>query len=283
MTTGQRGAFGMALGLALVVASTAQASNPCIGDAKATFTDCKGDCKEAYQTAKDACLNRDHDCVEGCRAGRYECILNTNLDEDLATCRQNLRDAKEACHAGPPEDLDACIDAAQVTGFLCRRTARKTHKPAISACRAGFRACAKACPETGTEVIDKVQCKADAKAAHLACKAGCREEFQEQKDLCLNRDHECVEGCRAGRDSCRQPFEDQLDAAIASCNATKTAAKTQCETDHPEGSQERADCITAALVVAFQCRDQAREDQKPNFAACRAGFVSCAQACPPAS
>ena len=42
-------------------------------------------------------------------------------------------------------------------------------------------------------------------------------------------------------------------------------------------------CIEQARVVAFQCRDQAREDAKPGFAACRAGFKTCVQACPPAS
>jgi len=286
MTTTRRRAsqLGIAIGLGLLAAAaTAQAGNPCIGDAKTTFTDCKADCKEAYQTAKDACLNRDHDCVEGCRAGRAECILNTNLDEDLTTCRNNLRAAKEDCHNGPPEELDGCIDGAQVTAFLCRRTARKTAKPAITACRVGFRACAKACPTVGDVVIDKVQCKIDAKNAYLGCKADCREAFLEQKDLCLNRDHACVEGCRAGRDSCRQQPEDDLDAAIASCNATKTAAVTQCENDHPPGSQELADCKTDAYVAAFQCRDQAREDAKPYFTACRAGFQACAEACPPAS
>ena len=115
------------VGIALAIgfaAAPARAGNPCIGDAKETFTDCKGDCKEDYQAAKDACLQRDHDCVEGCRAGRAECILNTSLDEDLATCRTNLRDAKDACRAGDPAQLDSCIDEAQVTAFLCRRTAR---------------------------------------------------------------------------------------------------------------------------------------------------------------
>ena len=271
------------IGIALAIgfaAAPARAGHPCVGDAKETFTAGKGDCKEDYQSAKDACLQRDHDCVEGCRAGRAECILNTSLDEDLATCRTNLRAAKDACHAGDPAQLDSCIDEAQVTAFLCRRTARKTANPFITACRLGFRACAKACPTTGTEVIDKVACKTDAKNAYLGCKDGCRDDFQEQKDLCLGRNHACVENCRAGRDACREPVENDLDAAVASCNATKTAAVNQCKADFPDGSQEREDCITNALVVAFRCRDQAREDAKPRFEACRAGFTACAEACP---
>ena len=270
------------IGIALAIgfaAVPARAGNPCIGDAKETFTDCKGDCKEGYQAAKDACLQRDHDCVEGCRAGRAECIDQTSLDEDLAACRDTLRAAKDVCRAGDPAQLDSCIDAAQVQAFLCRKTARKDARPAILACRAGFRACAKACPTTGNEVIDKVACKLDAKNAYLACKADCREEFQSQKDLCLGRDHACVEGCRAGRDACRQPVEDQLDAAIDTCNATKSSEVAGCKNTFPEGPDRDA-CILDALVKAFQCRDQAREDAKPSFESCRAGFVACAQACP---
>jgi hypothetical protein len=277
-----RGGFAVAFAL-LMASSAAHAGNPCIGDAKETFTDCKGDCKESYQTAKDACLQRDHDCVEGCRAGRAECILSTSLDEDLTACRDTLRAAKDQCrsdNAGDDAAIDQCIDAAQVTAFLCRKAARTAARPAITACRAGFRACAQACPTTGNEVIDKPACKLAAKDAYLDCKAGCREEFQTQKDLCLGRDHACVENCRAGRDACRQPVEDQLDAAIASCNATKASEVAACKNNFPEGPDRDA-CILDALVKAFQCRDQAREDAKPGFESCRAGFVACAQACPP--
>jgi len=273
--------IGIAIGFGLLVGATgARAGDPCIADARLTFLDCKADCKEGYQIAKDACRNKDHDCMEGCRAGRYECILETSLDEDLLACRTTLRQAKEQCradHAGDADAIDACVDAKQVDAFLCRRTARTDAKPSIAACRAGFRACAQACPANPqtSQNIDKVQCIIDAKSGYVACTADCREGFQEQKDLCLNRDHACVEGCRAGRDACRDPKEDQLDAAIASCNATKTQAVAACGDDQ--------DCITDALVAAFQCRDQARENAKPGFESCRAGFQACAEACPPAS
>ena len=294
MRTGPRGTgtvigIGIAVGLGLLVgAPLARADNPCISDAKLTAVDCKAGCKEGFQITKDGCRNKDHACMEGCRAGRYECILATPLDEALLVCRNDLRQAKEDCRNDPnndtPEEVDACIDGAQVTAFLCRRNARLASKPAIAACRAGFRACAQACPPNPDPAlnVDKAQCLIDAKNAYLACRADCREAFQEQKDLCLNRDHACVEDCRVKRDVCRDPKEDALDAAIASCNATKTAAVTQCENDHPPG-QEREDCITDALVAAFQCRDQARENARPGFEQCRAAFVTCAEACPPAS
>jgi hypothetical protein len=62
-------------------------------------------------------------------------------------------------------------------------------------------------------------------------------------------------------------------------NATKSAAVAGCKNDFPEGPDRDA-CITDALVVAFQCRDQGAEDAKPRFEACRAGFKACAEACP---
>jgi hypothetical protein len=289
MTTEQlTSRIAIALGLALALGATgARASNPCIDDAKQTFTECKDGCKEGYQVAKDACLNRDHDCVEGCRAGREECVLASNLDEDLTACRDSLRDAKATCRANNAEGsdaLDQCIDQAQVVAFLCRKAARQSNKPAIAACRAGFRGCARACPpgSAGT-AIDPVQCKLDAKNGYLQCKADCREGFQQQKDLCLNRNHDCVEGCRAGRDTCRQPVEDQLDTDIAACNATRDTEVANCKSLYQDGDPQQAICITNAQVDGFQCRDQARENAKPGFQACRDGFQACATACPPAN
>jgi hypothetical protein len=278
-----------ALGLALLLAApAARAADPCIADAKQEYSESKTQCKEDYQTAKDACLNRDHACVEGCRAGRAECVDATSVDEDLAACRDDLRDAKAACRAAHPEgsaELDQCIDQAQVVAFQCRKGARKAAKPALSACRTGFRACAKSCPPPATPSSgeDVRQCKLDAKTVYRTCKLDSREAFQSQKDLCLNRDHTCVEGCRAGRDACRQPVEDQLDADRAACNATRDAAVQNCKDLYADGTPERDACITNAQVDAFQCRDQARETARPNFQACGDGFKSCAEACPAAS
>jgi hypothetical protein len=283
MTSRIASPLGAALGLTLLFGSTtAQASDPCVADAKQEYKEAKAQCKEDYQAAKDACLNRDHACVEGCRAGRAQCVDETNLDEDLLVCRDNLRAAKANCRATWPEgsnELDTCIDEAQVVAFLCRKDARTDAKPALRACRAGFRACAEACPPGSGSPDDVYQCKVDAKNAYLTCRSDARENFQAQKDLCRNRDHDCVEGCRAGRDGCREPFEDQLEADIAACNQTrKNEVDNVCPTD-PDPEQ----CVIDANIAAFQCRDQAREDQRPNFEACRAGFQSCAQACPPAS
>jgi TPP-dependent indolepyruvate ferredoxin oxidoreductase alpha subunit len=67
--------------------------------------------------------------------------------------------------------------------------------------------------------------------------------------------------------------QSALDAAVAQCKATLQAAKAACNGDPT--------CIEQVEVVAFQCRDDARDAAKPGFASCRAGFKSCVQACPP--
>jgi hypothetical protein len=283
MTTRRRYGTGFVLSgtLLLTAAALPAAADPCLGDATQQFVECKAGCKETLQAAKDGCLNRDHECVEICRAVREECRLATGLDAALLVCRNDLRAAKDACRASHPEDspeLDACIDAAQVDGYECRRAARVAARPALGLCRTAFRDCAKACPppDDPSEVVDPVQCKLDAKADAKLCKAACREERQVQRDLCLDRDHVCVEGCRSGRDACRQPVEDTREAAIASCNATRDTTVAGCA----EGDSA---CVEAAFVAAFQCRDAAREAARPNLEACGDGFQACAGSCPPAS
>jgi hypothetical protein len=251
-----------------------------VSDAKQQFVECKTDCKEGLQVAKDDCFARDHACMEVCRAGRDECRLASGLDAALLVCRDALRAAKDDCrslHAEGSPELDACIDDAQVVAFLCRRGARSAARPALGLCRADFRTCAKACPPPAepSDVIDPAQCKLDAKAAAKDCKLACREERQVQRDLCLDRDHVCVEGCRSDRDGCRQPIEDQRDADIAACNATRDADLAACAGD-PQ-------CIEDARVAAFQCRDTAREGARPGIQGCRDAFHACAEACPPAS
>lgn len=272
--------LGVALGLSLVAVGAARAGNPCVGDAREQFTDDYAQCKEDYQVAKDNCVNKDHACVEACRAGREQCVIASGLPDDLEQCRTDLYAAKQTCRSNNPPDssaLDQCIDAAQVDAFVCRQDARRTAKPAIRACRTGFRACVQACPApaAGDPVVDKAACKKQARTDYLQCKQDAREAFQTQKDLCLNRDHACVEDCRAGRDACRQPIEDQLESDIATCNAARDITVQGCNGDQG--------CIDDANIAAFVCRDAAREAARPGFADCRDAFQTCATACPPAS
>ena len=272
----------LAAALVLVQGPTALASDPCVGDAKLEHHACKADCKEGLQLAKDNCKNRDHTCMEECRAVRADCRFLTGIDEALAECRADLHVAKQACrdaHAGDPDGIDNCIDNVQVVAFLCRRAARNAAKADLSVCRSEFRVCARECALPPGEPIDTVQCKLEAVEAYKTCKGDCREEFQTQKDLCLGRDHACVEVCRAQRDADRQPIEEALDAAITSCNTDRNTGVADCTAAYAEGTPERETCIVNVLVDAFQCRDAAREAAKPGFAAARDAFVTCAGAC----
>jgi hypothetical protein len=287
-----RVALTVAFGCALTTGAWAGQTGQCIKAASVEYRECKGVCKEDYQIAKDACLNKDHICVEACREERAECREATGFDAAIDACNDEKEAAIATCKtlyaAGTPE-RDQCIDNAQLAGFQCRDGVREELKDDLTACRKGdpalgiqgFRPCVAACPEGAGPVEDPKQCKLDAKTAYKACGAACREDFQIAKDACRNRDHVCVEQCRTDREACKDPIQDALDAAVAACKATKQAAVDVCQATHPAGSAELDACIDQAQAVAFQCRDQAREDAKPGFAACRAAFRTCVQACPP--
>ena len=111
------------------------------------------------------------------------------------------------------------------------------------------------------------------------CRADCREVFQAAKDACLNRDHACVEVCRAERSECVDAtgFEADLEA----CADAREAAVAQCKSLYPPGN-DRDQCSDNAQVATFQCRDRARELNRDELDACRAAFRTCAAACPPA-
>jgi hypothetical protein len=272
----------------LLLASAAHAGNPCIGEAVEQYGECQDQCREDFQIAKDGCLNRDHECVEVCRAERETCREESGIDAALALCNQDLRAAKQRCRDNnPPESpaLDLCIDQAQVVAFQCRDGAREEARPALTLCAKQFKVCAKACPppDPPSEAVDPVECKRTAKTIYKECRATCREDFQFQKDVCLNRDHACVEQCRADRDTCRQPFEDDLESDLAACGATRQLRVDNCKSTYAEGTPERDQCIDNAQVAAFQCRDAAREKARPGFEGCRLQFRTCAQGCPPAS
>lgn len=270
-----------------LVAPAADAGNPCIGDAKTTYQECKGDCKEDLQLAKDTCLDRLHSCVEVCRANRAQCRLDSGFDADIDACNATLAVAKQVCRDTKPagsQALDECIDRAQVDAFQCRDQARENNKGELKACRAAFRACAEACPPSGLPVPpDPAQCKQDAKLFYKACKAGCLDDLQVQKDACRNRDHACVEVCRAERETCRALVKAPLDAAIDVCNVARDAARQTCRDKYAPDTPELDQCIDNAQVTAFICRDDAREAARPGFLACKQQFRSCAERCPPAS
>jgi len=123
-------------------------------------------------------------------------------------------------------------------------------------------------------------CIPDAKVELKDCKTSCSEDYQVAKDDCLNRDHACMEVCRAEREECR--LATGIDADFARCRADLQQAKQRCRAMHPAGSTELGQCIDQAQVVAFQCRDAARERAKRALKVCRRTFRGCAMACPPA-
>jgi hypothetical protein len=274
-----------ALGM-LTAAIPARATNSCRVETKQNFTDCKAAATETFQAAKDACVNRDHTCVEACRADRYDCQQATGRDAAITQCNDTLAAAKTQCRAdfaaGSPE-RDACIDQAQVVAFQCRNKARRVARGPLRLCRKGFLACAKACPKaTAQSPVDPRQCRLDATNQHKDAKAACVEDNQVGIDACRHKDHTCVEQCRADRDGCRQPVQDQLDTDIVACNAQRDADKAVCHSLYADGTPELDQCIANAQVTAFVCRDTAREAAHPGFQTCRQNFKSCVQQCPDA-
>jgi len=257
----------------------------CVGAAAQAKRECKAICQEDYQIAKDACLNRDHACVEVCRYERSVCRETSGIDDAIAACNATLEAAKQVCRDNNPPgtpERDQCIDQAQVVAFQCRDQERENAKGALKECRYNFKTCARACPPADPpSSVDPRQCKADAKAAYAACKDACIEDFQLAKDICHNRDHACVELCRDAREVCLQPVIAQLVSDVAACNATRDTEVQTCRDLYAEGTPERDTCIDNAQVAAFQCRDQAREDARPGFEACRDAFRVCALLCPP--
>jgi len=128
---------------------------------------------------------------------------------------------------------------------------------------------------------DVKECKQDARAESKDCKMLCSEVFRTEKDLCLDVDHECAEGCRANRNGCVDPILDLREACMEPCRTTVEAAKVGCKQQFAEGSVERDQCIDAAQMVAFACRDSCREGFRYELRQCRFDNRECIKACPP--
>lgn len=261
----------------------------CVREAKRDAKDCTAACKETFQTAKDACLNRDHACVEVCRANRAQCRLDTGFDAAIDACNDGLEARRAACRVDNPPgaERDHCVDLAQIDAFECRDAARELAKPLLKQCRKDFRACAKACPAPDPVTpVDPKGCIGDAKTAAATCTATCKEDFQIAKDDCRNRDHNCVEQCRADRNACRQPIRATLDGDLAVCTADRQTGVDGCTTQFPPPRDPAAEidfdqCVDGVQVDAFVCRDGAHETARPGFVACKDGFRTCVQTnCP---
>ena len=153
----------------VALASAARADLACKLQAKDDYVACKQDCKDEYRADKLVCRNIDPTCGIGCLAGRqacrdgYEAIRDTgqlpgggtlaNCTTGTDGCRADLDAAKVACGApcnGDPT-CDTCVDAAQVTSFICRDNCRESWRanPVVvalqDACKTTFQACIAGC------------------------------------------------------------------------------------------------------------------------------------------
>ena len=84
-------------------------------------------------------------------------------------------------------------------------------------------------------------CLRDVRRTFVECGASCREDLQSAKDSCINKDHACVEGCRAGRAACVDA--SGLRVAINACDDTLAAARAICR-DTPPPDQPNATCAS---------------------------------------
>ena len=164
------------LGMAAVIASTcalagvAFADAACKQQAKDDYVSCKQECKDDYRGDKLTCRNIDPACGSPCLVARqacryeYEDVLATGQLPGGGTlagcaagtdgCRAQLALDKAACGApcNGNTTCDACVDAAQVTSFVCRDTCRESWHadPAVAqlrtTCKDTFQACLAACP-----------------------------------------------------------------------------------------------------------------------------------------
>jgi hypothetical protein len=142
--------FGGSIGIPESRASDSQPQ--CVQDAKTTFIECKAICQEDFQVAKDGCRNVPHECAESCRSVRETCVdeaLN-ELDACLGPCNSAFLQARADCrllYAPGSKYLDHCIDATQITAFICRDDCRESVQlaAAMKICGKAFRLCIKGC------------------------------------------------------------------------------------------------------------------------------------------
>jgi len=277
--------------LSLLVAARvvgAREADPCRVEARTGLRECKQTCRDAFREVKDTCSKRDPVCVDACRLGRDECRapFEVELAAARAVCDEALHAAKRTCReqfGDGTAELDACVDQAQGVAFACRDAARESVAADLRQCGSNFRACVETnCPpEAPVDRATFRACKLDARDVLRRCVVGCRDEFQLDKDTCLDRDHACVEVCRAARTDCRAPILEVFEAALTSCADERQNAIEVCRSLYPADTPERDACIDQAQLAAFACRDAAREEAKPGLRVCRDDFVACAQACPP--
>ena len=132
-------------------------------------------------------------------------------------------------------------------------------------------------------------CIAQSKATFKDCRQQCADNYKDDKFRCRDVDPACGNACLAGREVCLEPINDILDTCLEGCKATLVQTKQDnCHVPPACAPDDTAcnDCVDAAQVDAFVCRDTCREDFRANHTddvkLCHAAFRACAHACPPA-
>jgi len=146
-------------------------------------------------------------------------------------------------------------------------------------------------------------CVQSAKTNFAACARQCKQDFVDARLLCHNIQPVCGEACLAGRQVCLDTANTILQTGqlpgggtLANCSggtdqckAALQAAKQACHAPCQSLDTVCLECVDAAQVADFQCRDACRDSWRTNptiismLQSCQASFKACIQKCPPAA
>jgi hypothetical protein len=177
-----------------------------------------------------------------------------------------------------------------------RSTARQTPRALLSVAAL----IASGCAFVGVAFAD-ASCKQQVTGDYRACKEQCKDDYRSDRLTCRNVDPTCGNPCLDARQACRYGYEDILSTGqlpsggmlancatgTDGCRAQLVAAKTACGAPC-NGNTACDDCVDAAQVASFVCRDTCHESWRANAEAeqikggCRTAFQDCITACPPA-
>lgn len=159
-------------------------------------------------------------------------------------------------------------------------------------------------------------CKMDAQQAFQDCKQSCRDDFTAAKLVCRNIDPVCGSACVDANRTCRQNVETILDTGQVPTNPPSTLTNCSGGTEACDAALQQArqacwaqfcamgqtctscsdpnitdqngcfECVDAAQLTAFTCRDTCRDSFRTNTTVqamkslCKTTLNSCIHACP---
>jgi hypothetical protein len=122
-------------------------------------------------------------------------------------------------------------------------------------------------------------CLQAARDSRKECASSAKGAFLDAFDGCLEREHACIQACRADRQDCRDATS--LGEDIVACQIAQAAAEEECRNRFPPRSKRRAACLFRAEVEGSRCNRRARVHVAVGLKRCRSGFDQCAQGCAP--